>query len=191
MDPELARRIQELIAFKGGGYNEECVADIIENALKMLRDVEDSGDVTVGEGSSLWPQAVLRGDINAIVVGRQSNIQDGAILHVADDFACLVGDRVTVGHGAILHACTVRDEVLVGMRATVLDGAVVEPQCLIGAGALVTQGTHIPEGSLVLGVPGKVIRPLTADERTALRVSAEKYCRLAAFYVARRDSQKT
>src|SRR5206468_11409872 len=109
------------------------------------------GDVTLGDRSSVWYNAVLRGDINRIVVGEGSNIQDNAVLHLADDYACIVGSYVTVGHSAIVHACAVGDEVLVGMGATILDGAQVGDQCLIGAHALVTQGSRIPSGSLVLG----------------------------------------
>ena len=118
------------------------------------------GDVTIGAHSSVWYGAVLRGDINRIVVGHHSNIQDNAVLHLADDFGCIVGNWVTVGHSAIVHACTVGDEVLVGMGAVILDGAVIGKQSLIGARALVTQGMKIPPGSLVLGAPAKVVRKL-------------------------------
>ena len=97
------------------------------------------GDVTLGEYSSVWYNAVLRGDINRIVVGHHSNIQDNAVLHLADDFPCLIGNYVIVGHSAVIHACTVEDEVLVGMGAVILDGAVVGKQSIIGAKALVTQ----------------------------------------------------
>jgi len=145
------------------------------------------GNVTLGDHSSVWPNAVLRADINAIIVGHHTNIQDGSVLHVADPYPCVVGNYVTVGHGAILHACTVGDESLVGMGATVLDGAVVGEQCLIGARALVTQETRIPPGSLVLGAPAKVVRPLTPAERAALRASAEKYVQVTAHYLSRRD----
>jgi carbonic anhydrase/acetyltransferase-like protein (isoleucine patch superfamily) len=133
------------------------------------------GDVTLGAHSSVWYGAVLRGDINRIVVGHHSNIQDNAVLHLADDLACLVGNWVTVGHGAIVHACTVGDEVLVGMGAMILDGAVIGKQSLIGAKALVTQGTKIPPGSLVLGAPAKVIRKLSKAERAGLKWWAQKY----------------
>jgi len=118
---------------------------------------------------------VLRGDINRIVVGHHTNIQDNAVLHLADDFPCLVGNRVTVGHGAIVHACNVGDEVLVGMGAVILDGAVIGKQSIIGAKALVTQGMKIPPGSLVLGAPAKVVRPLTKKERAKLKWWAQKY----------------
>jgi carbonic anhydrase/acetyltransferase-like protein (isoleucine patch superfamily) len=133
------------------------------------------GDVTLGAHSSVWYGAVLRGDINRIVVGHHTNIQDNAVLHLADDFACSVGNWVTVGHSAIVHACTIGDEVLVGMGAVILDGAVIGKQSIIGAKALVKQGMKIPPGSLVLGVPAKVVRPLTRKERTRLKWWAKKY----------------
>jgi carbonic anhydrase/acetyltransferase-like protein (isoleucine patch superfamily) len=139
------------------------------------------GDVTVGDYSSVWYNAVLRGDINQIVVGHHTNIQDNAVLHLADEYPCVVGNYVTVGHCAIVHACTVGDEVLVGMGATILDGAVIGERSLIGANALVTQKTEIPAGSLVLGSPAKVVRSLTAAEQDGLRVSAQKYAENAAF----------
>ena len=139
------------------------------------------GAVTVGDFSSVWYNAVLRGDINRIVVGHHTNIQDSAVLHLADDYPCIVGDYVTVGHSAIVHACTVGDETLIGMGAVILDGAVVGRQCLIGAKALVTQGSRIPDGSLVLGMPAKVVRPLTDEEKHGLRLSAEKYAENAAY----------
>jgi carbonic anhydrase/acetyltransferase-like protein (isoleucine patch superfamily) len=139
------------------------------------------GDVTIGAHSSVWYGAVLRGDINRIVVGHHSNIQDNAVLHLADKLACIVGNWVTVGHSAIVHACTVGDEVLVGMGAVILDGAVIGKQSLIGARALVTQGTKIPPGSLVLGAPAKVVRKLTPKERAGLKWWAQKYADNGAY----------
>jgi gamma-carbonic anhydrase len=139
------------------------------------------GDVTLGAHSSVWYGAVLRGDINRIVVGHHTNIQDNAVLHLADDFACRLGNWVTIGHGAIVHACAVGDETLVGMGAVILDGAVIGRQSLIGAKALVTQGTKIPPGSLVLGAPAKVVRPLTKKERAGLKWWAQKYVANAAY----------
>jgi gamma-carbonic anhydrase len=139
------------------------------------------GDVTLGAHSSVWYGAVLRGDINRIVVGHHTNIQDNAVLHLADDFACRLGNWVTIGHGAIVHACTVGDETLVGMGAVILDGAVIGTQSLIGAKALVTQGTKIPPGSLVLGAPAKVVRPLTKKERAGLKWWAQKYVANAVY----------
>jgi carbonic anhydrase/acetyltransferase-like protein (isoleucine patch superfamily) len=139
------------------------------------------GAVTLGDYSSVWYNAVIRGDINRIVIGRRTNIQDNAVLHVADDFPCQIGDRVTVGHSAVIHACTVGDEVLVGMGAVILDGAVIGSQSIIGAKALVTQGARIPAGSLVLGAPAKVVRQLTRKERAGLKAWAEKYVLNAAY----------
>ena len=139
------------------------------------------GDVTIGDYSSVWYNAVLRGDINRIGVGHHTNIQDNAVLHLADEYPCIVGNYVTIGHCAIVHACTVGDEVLIGMGSTILDGAVIGDRSLIGANALVTQKTEIPAGSLVLGSPAKVVRALTAEERQQLKVSAEEYAENAAF----------
>jgi carbonic anhydrase/acetyltransferase-like protein (isoleucine patch superfamily) len=143
------------------------------------------GDVSIGDHSSIWYHAVLRGDINRIVVGHHTNIQDNAVLHMADELPCVLGNYVTIGHSAIVHACTVEDEVLVGMGATVLDGAVIGEQSLIGARALVTQGTKVPPGSLVLGVPGRIVRALDAEERAALKRLAEKYVGIAAYCLER------
>lgn len=141
------------------------------------------GDVELGDRSSVWYNAVLRGDINRILVGRCTNIQDGAILHLAEELPCVVGDYVTIGHAAVVHACTVGDETLIGMGAAILDGAVIGRRCLVGARALVTQNTEIPDGSLVLGCPARVVRPLTEPEQVSLRISAERYVETAAFYL--------
>ena len=139
------------------------------------------GDVTLGAHSSVWYGAVLRGDINRIVVGHHTNILDNAVLHLADDFPCLIGNWVTVGHGAIVHACKVGDEVLVGMGAVILDGAVIGKQSLIGARALVKPGMKIPSGSLVLGAPARIVRQLTQKERAGLKGWAKKYVANAAY----------
>jgi|TARA_B100001971_G_C18161121_1_gene521427 carbonic anhydrase/acetyltransferase-like protein (isoleucine patch superfamily) len=139
------------------------------------------GDVTIGDYSSVWYHAVLRGDINYIKVGANSNIQDGAVIHLADEYACEIGDWVTVGHCAVVHACKVGDECLIGMNSTILDGAEIGAQSIVGANALVTQGTRIPEGSLVLGSPAKVVRPLGSEERAGLRSWAQKYVDNAAY----------
>lgn len=144
------------------------------------------GDVTLGDHASVWCNAVLRGDINRIAVGHHTNVQDNAVLHLAIDLPCLVGNYVTIGHTAIVHACTVGDETLVGMGAIVLDGAVIGAQCIIGAHALLTQGMQIPDGSLVLGMPAKVVRALRSDEKESLRQSAEHYVLNASFCLAHR-----
>ncbi len=143
------------------------------------------GDVRVGPHASIWPGCVLRGDINFIEIGEATNVQDGTIVHLSDDHPVRVGKFVTIGHAAMLHACMIEDECLIGMRATVLDGAVIGRRSIIGAQALVTQGMVVPPGSLVLGVPGKVARVLEAEEQAGIRRWAEKYIQVAAAHRAR------
>jgi gamma-carbonic anhydrase len=139
------------------------------------------GDVTLGDHSSVWYNAVLRGDINRIVVGGYTNVQDNAVLHLENDLPCMVGNYVTIGHSAIVHACTVGDETLIGMGSVILDGAVIGKQCLIGAKALVKQDMEIPDGSFVVGVPARIVRPLTEEERAMFKPGAEKYAANAAY----------
>ena len=139
------------------------------------------GDVTIGAHSSVWYGAVVRGDINRIVIGHHSNIQDIAVLHLAEELPCILGNWVTVGHGAIVHASKVGDEVLVGMGAVILDGAVIGKQSIVGAKALVKQGMKIPPGSLVLGAPAKVVRKLSKEERSRLKWWAQHYVENGAY----------
>jgi carbonic anhydrase/acetyltransferase-like protein (isoleucine patch superfamily) len=140
------------------------------------------GEVMVGDESSVWFGSVLRGDINRVAVGHHTNIQDLSVCHVADAYACEVGNYVTVGHRAILHGCRVEDEVLVGMGAVLMNGVVVGTQSIIGAGALLTEGLQVPAGSLVYGSPAKIVSHLDAKERAAIKTWAEKYCRIAGRY---------
>jgi carbonic anhydrase/acetyltransferase-like protein (isoleucine patch superfamily) len=140
------------------------------------------GDVTLHEQASVWYGAVLRGDINRIVSGARSNIQDNAVIHLADNHPAVVGELVTVGHSAIVHACTIDDEVLVGMGAIILDGAEIGARSIIGANALVTVGTKIPPGSLVLGSPAKVTRQLSLGEQEKISYWALKYVENARIY---------
>lgn len=146
----------------------------------VARSADVIGAVSVEEYSSIWFQVVIRADINEIVVGQRTNIQDGCVLHVADDYSVQIGDDVTCGHGAVIHACHIGDRVLVGMGAIILDGAEIGSDSIIGAHTLVTKGTKIPPGSLVLGSPGKVIRSLEAEETAALPRMAAKYVAVAA-----------
>ncbi|MBU6303262.1 MAG: gamma carbonic anhydrase family protein [Verrucomicrobia bacterium] len=143
------------------------------------------GEVSLGENSSVWYQCVLRGDINSIRIGANTNLQDGTIVHVADRFGTVVGDWVTVGHRALLHACTVGDEVLVGMGAIIMDGAVIGSRSIVGAGAVVTGGTVVPPGSLVLGAPGKVVRTLGETEQAEIRNWALRYVATVSEYLKR------
>ena len=140
------------------------------------------GGVTIGQDASIWFGCVLRGDINRIIIGAGSNIQDGTIVHVADAFPAIVGERVSVGHRAIIHACEIGDGTLVGMGSIVMDGARIGPRCVIAAGALVTKHTVVPEGSLVMGSPAKVVRQLSLEEQKANEALAAKYVEIARRY---------
>ncbi len=142
------------------------------------------GDVTLAEDVSIWFNAVLRGDVAAIVVGPRTNIQDSCVLHVGYGIPTIIGAGVTVGHSAVVHGCEIGDNVLIGIGAKVLNGAKVGNDCLIGAGAVVTPGTVIPAESLVLGIPAKVVRKLTPQDIEELRISANKYVENARRYRA-------
>ncbi len=148
------------------------------------------GDVVVGDDSSLWPMVLARGDVHSIRIGDRTNIQDGSVLHVTSDnpftpggFPLTIGDEVTVGHGAILHACTIGNRVLVGMGATVLDGVVVGDGAMIGAGALVSPGKRLEGGYLYLGSPARQARPLKDQEKAYLAFSAQHYMVLKDRYL--------
>ena len=144
------------------------------------------GNVTLGPLSSVWYGAVLRGDIHSIEIGEGSNIQDLAVVHLADDYGVKVGNYTTVGHSAIIHACTIGDECLIGMGATILDGAVIGDHCIVGANSLVTQRFVAPAGSMILGSPAKVVRPLKESELIGLRAWAEKYVEVAKAHSGRK-----
>lgn len=145
------------------------------------------GEVTLGAGASVWYQTVLRADCGPITIGAGSNIQDNCTVHSDPGFPVTVGERVSVGHNAILHGCTVEDDVLVGMGATVLNGAYIGAGSLIAAQALVPQGMQVPPGSLVAGVPAKVRRELTQEEQEGIKLNAAVYLDLAAQH---RDAHK-
>ena len=140
------------------------------------------GDVMIGEDSSVWFNAVLRGDTDPIRIGRCTNIQDGCILHADPGFPCTIGDGVTVGHGAIVHGATVESDCLIGMRSVLMNGVTVGAGSIIGTGAVVTEGTQIPPGSLVLGLPARVLRPVTPEELAHLRAAATRYVERAKNY---------
>ncbi len=140
------------------------------------------GDVRLAAKTSVWPMAVLRGDINFIEIGEGSNIQDGCVVHLAENLPVRVGKWVTVGHRAILHACTVEDNCLIGMGATILDGAVIGAGSIVGAQSLVTGNKKIPPGSLVMGSPAKVVRALSAEEIAGIRTWADHYIALGPIH---------
>lgn len=138
------------------------------------------GNVELGEQASVWYNAVLRGDLEKITVGARTNVQDGTVIHIeSGQYPTIIGEGVTIGHKALVHACTIGDNCLIGMGSIILDGAVIEDNCLIAAGAVVTPGTHVPAGSLVMGTPGKVVRELTDEQIAGFRESAAHYVELA------------
>ncbi len=158
----------------------------IDDSCFVAASADVIGRVTLAEEASIWYHATLRGDINEIVIGPRSNVQDNAVIHLADDYGAYLGELVTVGHGAIIHACTIKDEVLVGMGACILDGAVIGERSIIGANALVTGGTEIPPGSLVLGSPAKVVKSLDLKDQGNVKKWAEKYVENARKYKERK-----
>ncbi|MCU0327240.1 MAG: gamma carbonic anhydrase family protein [Spirosomaceae bacterium] len=137
------------------------------------------GDVTLGEDASVWYSAVIRADVEKIVIGNRTNIQDGAILHADYGEPTIIGDNVTVGHGAIVHGATVGDNSLVGMRATILNRAKIGKYCIIGAHALVTEGMEVPDYSMVLGMPAKVVKQISPEYAQMLEMGAAHYVEMA------------
>jgi carbonic anhydrase/acetyltransferase-like protein (isoleucine patch superfamily) len=159
-------------------------APAISGAAFVAANATVVGDVVLGRNASVFFGAVLRGDINVIRVGEGTNLQDNAIVHLADDRGAHIGAWCTVGHGAIVHACEIGNECLIGMGATILDGARIGAQSLVGANSLVTQGFHCPPGSLVYGSPARVVRALTRRERVSLKAWARKYVGVARAHAA-------
>jgi carbonic anhydrase/acetyltransferase-like protein (isoleucine patch superfamily) len=142
------------------------------------------GDVRLGARASVWFGAVLRGDNTPLTLGEDTNFQDGSVGHSDADFPLAIGARVTVGHQAILHGCTVADDCLIGMGARILNGAVIASECIVGAGALITEGKRFDAGSLVVGAPARAVRQITDEERKLLRASAAHYAQKAQRYAA-------
>jgi len=168
----------------------ETISRNIRTPPRVASDAYIASDATlvanveVGPEASVWHQAVLRGDVARVVLGAQSNVQDGAVVHTADELPAIIGRLVTVGHKAVVHACTVEDEVLVGMGAVILDGAQVGRRSIIGANATVKQGMKIPPGSMVLGTPAKVVRSLSEAEQEEIKIWALRYVRLSREYLS-------
>jgi carbonic anhydrase/acetyltransferase-like protein (isoleucine patch superfamily) len=160
----------------------ECWPEIHETVF-VAPSADIIGEVEIGESSSVWFGAVIRGDVNTIKIGRRTSIQDGTVIHVTRETSpTTIGDDVTVGHNCTIHGCKIANRVLVGMGATILDDAEISDDCMIGAGALVTKKTKIPPRSLVLGAPAKVVRELTQDEVDFLVHAAENYVNDSAGY---------
>ena len=159
------------------------VRPALHASVYAAESAEIIGDVEIGADSSIWFHTVVRGDVNTIRIGERTNIQDGCVLHVRGETGPLViGSDVTVGHGAIVHACLVGSHCLVGMGAIILDNAEINPYTLVAAGAVVREGARFPGGVLVAGVPAKIVRELTPDERTMIDESARSYVAYARTY---------
>jgi carbonic anhydrase/acetyltransferase-like protein (isoleucine patch superfamily) len=145
------------------------------------------GDVTIGERSSVWPSASVRGDISVIEIGEETSIQDGTVVHTDAKYPAIIGNRVTVGHMAVLHGCTVEDEVLIGIGAIVLNGARIGKGAVVAAGALIPEDAEIPAGMLAMGVPAKPKRPVSEDERERFRQNVKNYITRAREYLEERQ----
>ncbi|WP_431480024.1 gamma carbonic anhydrase family protein [Pseudomonas simiae] len=166
-------------------YQYDTLIPTIHAETFVAEDATVIGNVTLEQGVSVWPQAVLRGDNEPIRIGQHSNVQEGAVLHADPGFALTVGEGVTVGHQAMLHGCTIGDGALIGIQAVVLNGAVIGKNCLVGAGAIVTEGKMFPDNSLILGAPAKVVRELTPDAIAGMHRNAEGYVAKGQVYRAK------
>ena len=155
----------------------------IDNSVFIAEGARVIGDVTIGQGSSIWFNAVVRGDEYPIRIGKNSNVQDNAVLHVGEGFSCTVGDEVSIGPGAIVHGCEAGDGTLIGMGATILNGAKIGKNCIIGAGALVSENKEIPDNSVVIGIPGKVIREMKEADFESRRRNIAVYVNAAHEYL--------
>ena len=140
------------------------------------------GDVELGENVSVWHGAVIRGDTDSITIGDNSNVQDNCVVHFTRGFPVVIGKNVSVGHGAVVHGCRLDDNVLIGMNATVLNGAHISKNCIVGAGAVVSEGKEFPEGSLILGVPAKVVKQLSPEQIQLIQNNADNYVKLSKQY---------
>jgi carbonic anhydrase/acetyltransferase-like protein (isoleucine patch superfamily) len=156
-------------------YQYDTLIPAIHAETFVAQEATVIGNVILGKGVSVWPQAVLRGDNEPISVGQYSNVQEGAVLHADPGFALTVGEGVTIGHQAMLHGCTIGDGALIGIQAVVLNGAVIGKNCLVGAGAIVTEGKVFPDNSLILGAPAKVVRELTPEAIAGMHQNAADY----------------
>lgn len=154
----------------------------IEKANFVAESADVIGNVTAGENSSIWYNCTIRGDIESIRIGKNTNIQDNTVVHVGYDVGTVIGDNVTVGHRAIIHGCTIGDDCLIGMGAIILNDAVIGKESIVGAGALVTAGKKFPPRSLILGSPAKVIRSVTDEEVEGTRKNTESYVNISKEY---------
>lgn len=163
-------------------YELDGVAPQMAESSWVADSAQVMGNVHLAENSSVWFGAVLRGDTETITIGKESNVQDGSVMHADYGYPLVVGERVTIGHQVMLHGCTIGDETLIGIGATVLNGAKIGRNCLVGARSLVTEGKEFPDGSMIMGSPAKVVRQLTPEQIEGLRRSAAHYVENAERY---------
>ena len=160
---------------------------VVNRSVIVLEGTILDGNVNIDERSSVWFNAVLRGDIEPLNIGKFSNIQDNCVLHSSEGYPLTIGDNVSVGHAAVLHGCTVEDNCIIGMNATVLNGATIKKNSIVGAGAVVTEGLDFPEKSLILGLPAKSVRTLQEDEIKIIKDNAVNYAKMARNRVIKND----
>lgn len=144
------------------------------------------GDVTISENCSIWPNSVIRGDRNSIIIGKNTNVQDNVTIHTNEKNKVTIGNNVSIGHNAVIHGCTIKDNCIIGMGAIVMDSVTVEENCIVAAGAIVTKGRKIPKNSLIMGIPAKVVRTLTKKETSEIKKNAEIYVKLSQKYRKKR-----
>ncbi|WP_405269278.1 gamma carbonic anhydrase family protein [Methanobrevibacter sp.] len=154
----------------------------IEDSIVICPGAQVFGDVELGENVSIWHGAVIRGDTDSITIGNNSNVQDNCVVHCTRGFPVVIGDNVSIGHGAVVHGCILDDNVLIGMNATVLNGAHISKNSIVGAGAVVSEGKEFPEGSLILGVPAKAVKQLTPEQVQLIQNNADNYVKLSKQY---------
>ncbi len=157
----------------------EKIRSNTEKEVFIAPDADVTGDVSIGERTSIWYHAVIRAEDAPVTIGRESNVQDGCIVHTDEEYPVVIGDRVTIGHGAIIHGCSIGDGSLIGMGSIVLNGAKIGKQCMIGAGTLVPQNMEIPDGHLAFGSPARIKRALHEDELAEMEADADTYIRYA------------
>jgi len=152
---------------------------MIHHSALIFPGAHTIGKVSIGENSSIWHNAVIRGDIESITIGNFSNVQDNCVLHSSKGFPIELGDYVSVGHAAVIHGCKVDDNCIIGMNSTVLNGSHIQKNCIVAAGSVVTEGKIFPQGSLIMGVPARVVRELSEEEFNMIKDNALRYSRLA------------
>ncbi len=163
-------------------YTFKTKKPVIAESSFIAPDADIIGDVIVGEKSSIWYHVTIRGDIAPVIIGDSSNVQDNSVIHVGHDIPAVIGNKVTIGHNVIIHACTIKDNSLIGMGAIILDGAVIEEESIVGAGSLVTKGKTFPPRSLIMGSPARFIRELTPEEIQGIRDNVQSYVDIAQEY---------